>query len=75
MAELGQLKAVKCFRKDMQEWQDGNHNRSLNFIPLNILQKGYWWVLYRRATDKITLIAEPAIAYMLLHKMMFIDAI
>lgn len=35
----------------------------------------YFVVLYRRAIDKITLIAEPAIAYMLLHKIMFIDAI
>ena len=32
-------------------------------------------VLYRRAKDKITLIFEPAIAYILLHKIMFIDAI
>jgi len=35
----------------------------------------YIVALYRRVIDKITLIAEPAIAYMLLHKIMFIDAI
>lgn len=35
----------------------------------------YFVVLYRRAKDKITLISEPAIAYILLHKIMFIDAI
>lgn len=35
----------------------------------------YFVVLYCGATDKITLIAEPAIAYMLHHKIMFIDAI
>lgn len=35
----------------------------------------YFVVLYHGAKDRITLIAEPAIAYMLLHKIMFIDAI
>lgn len=35
----------------------------------------YFVVLYHTTLDKITLIAEPAIAYVLLHKIMFIDAI
>lgn len=35
----------------------------------------YFAFLYCRAIDKFTLIAKPAITYMPLHKIMFIDAI
>ncbi len=35
----------------------------------------YFAVLYRKAVDKIILIAEPALAYILLNKIMFIDSL
>lgn len=57
-----------------------NHTSSFNFYfsHENVLQFSDGWLFCvwgHKATEKMTLITKPAAAYILLHKIIFIDAI